>query len=89
MASHISATAASRNFSSVLDRVEHQREHIVVERGGKPICTITPASPPLRTMAEIVALLRELELPDATFARDVRAIARRQPRARRRSPWGR
>ncbi len=89
MPSHVSATVASRNFSSVLDRVEHHGEHIVVERGGRPICTISPAAPLRRTLDELAALLRDLAPPDATFARDVRQIARKQPRMSRKSPWGR
>jgi prevent-host-death family protein len=89
MRSTISATDASRNFSSLLDRVQHHRDEFVVERAGTPVCTITPAAPMRSTMADLVAFLREHPLPDATFAEDVRAISRRQPRAATRSPWER
>ncbi len=89
MRSRMTATAASRNFSSVLDRVQHHGERIVVERDGEAVCEIVPALPLRRTMTEIAQLLRDLEPPDEAFARDVREVARKQARASRKSPWGR
>ena len=89
MRSTITATAASRNFSSLLDRVQHHGEEFVVERAGEPICNIVPAAPLRRTVADLNAFLRDVPAPDADFARDVRAMARRQPRAERKSPWER
>jgi len=89
MISRITATEASRNFSSVLDRVEHRRERFVVVRGGEDICTISPAGPTRRTVADLVAFLRDVPVPDPGYARIVRDAARKQERTSRRSPWGR
>lgn len=89
MRSSISATFASRSFSAVLDRVEHGREEIVVERAGEPVCAIVPVFPSRRTMGELAALVAELGPVDAGFARDVRTIQRRQGRTTKRSVWDR
>ena len=40
----ITATQAARNFSEVLDAVEHRNETFVVVRNGHPVARIAPAS---------------------------------------------
>jgi prevent-host-death family protein len=39
----LSATEAARDFSAVLDRVEHDGETFVVTRHGTPVARIAPA----------------------------------------------
>jgi len=55
----ISATEAARNFSEVLDAVEHRHETFVVIRKGRSVARITPA----------VA-----HRPDATWGRELRTM---------------
>jgi len=38
----VNATEAARNFSEMLDSVEHRRESYIVTRGGKPVARILP-----------------------------------------------
>jgi prevent-host-death family protein len=38
----VNATEVARNFSEVLDGVEHRQQTYVVTRGGRPIARITP-----------------------------------------------
>lgn len=40
----VTATEAARNFSDLLDAVEHRSESFVVRRGGKAIARISPAA---------------------------------------------
>lgn len=40
----ITATEAARNFSDVLDAVEHRNQTFVVVRDGHPVARIAPAS---------------------------------------------
>ena len=60
MKSHVSATQAVRQFSDLLNRVRYRGEEFIIERGGEPMCTISPLKPPTCTGAELVALLRSL-----------------------------
>jgi len=52
----ISATDAARNFSDVLDAVEHRHEHYTVVRRGRVVAQISPMVG--RGGAELKALLR-------------------------------
>lgn len=76
MTRRISATKAAREFSDILDRVEHAGEEFVVERHGRVVATISPATPGGRTHVTIGDLLHALEgtpIPDATFIADMKA----------------
>jgi prevent-host-death family protein len=53
----LNATEAARNFSEVLDGVEHRQQTYVVTRGGKPIARITPV--PSTNGLEVKRLLRD------------------------------
>lgn len=87
MAKRITATAAARDFSDVLDRVEHRGDEFVVERHGRAVATITPVTPPRRAKwGELLALLDDLPRPDAAFVRDLKKLRREQPRLPR-DPW--
>jgi antitoxin (DNA-binding transcriptional repressor) of toxin-antitoxin stability system len=67
MKSHISATQAARQFSDLLNRVHYRGEEFVIERGGEPVCTLSPLKPATCSGAELLALLRSLPKPDAGF----------------------
>ncbi len=49
----ITARDASRGFSALLDRVEHDGEEYTIERGGRVIARIVPAT--TRTVAGFLA----------------------------------
>jgi prevent-host-death family protein len=53
----VNATVVARNFSEVLDGVEHRRQTYVVTRAGKPIARITPV--PSANGLEVKRLLRD------------------------------
>jgi antitoxin (DNA-binding transcriptional repressor) of toxin-antitoxin stability system len=86
MKSRISATQAARTFSDLLNRVHYRGEEFVIERGGEPICTISPVKPLSCTGADIAALLQSLPKPDAAFWDSVEE-ATKQYSELPRSPW--
>lgn len=89
METRVSATEAVRTFSDLLNRIRYRGEEFLVERGGEPVCRMTPATAPRRlTLRDLASLLRQLPSPDAEYASDVRRAARSQGRLPR-SPWGR
>jgi antitoxin (DNA-binding transcriptional repressor) of toxin-antitoxin stability system len=89
METRVSATEAVRTFSDLLNRIRYRGEEFVVERGGEPVCRMTPATAPRRlTLRQLASLLREVPSPDAKYASDVRRAVRSQRRLPR-SPWGR
>ena len=69
MKSRISATQAARSFSDLMNRVRYRGEGFIVERGGKPICEILPATPLKFSGAELANLLRSLPKPDGITSR--------------------
>ena len=75
----LSATAAARNFSEVLNRVRYRGERFVVERGGVPIVELRPIAPPRCTGADLAALMRSLPPIDAEYLDAVEEVARSQP----------
>jgi antitoxin (DNA-binding transcriptional repressor) of toxin-antitoxin stability system len=89
MTTHVSATKAVRSFSDILNRIRYRAEEFVVERGGEPVCRMTPAAPVKRlSLRDLAALLREIPEPDSAYASGVRRAARSQRRLPQ-SPWGR
>jgi antitoxin (DNA-binding transcriptional repressor) of toxin-antitoxin stability system len=79
MKSSISATAAARSFSELLNRVRYRGESFVVERGGKPICEILPTRPAKFSGAELANLLRSLPKPDEEYLAAVEDAIAKQP----------
>ena len=79
MKSHISATKAARSFSELMTRVRDRGESFVVERGGKPICEILPATPPKFSGAELANLLRSLPKPGEEYLAVVEDLIAKQP----------
>jgi antitoxin (DNA-binding transcriptional repressor) of toxin-antitoxin stability system len=68
----LSATEVARNFSSVLDDVEHAGQRVRIERHGHVVAELGPPSVERRcTWGELVDLLQRLEQPDTHFARDL------------------
>ena len=65
----ITATDASRAFSTLLDKAEHG-ETTVVTRGGKRVAIIAPS--PANNGSEVIELLTSTKV-DPQFADDVRA----------------
>ena len=87
MAKRITATAAAREFSHVLDRVEHGGDEFVVERHGRAVATIAPVTTARRAKwGDVVAVLDALPRPDAAFGRELKKARRDQPRLPR-DPW--
>jgi len=80
----ISATAAARGFSEVLNRVKYQGTSFEVERGSEVIARIVPAkaSSPVK-MSELNRLFARLpRLEDAeaeAFERDLEVVRRALP----------
>jgi hypothetical protein len=57
----LSSTELAKSLSDVLNRVHYQRETVIVERGGKPLCQLSPVpgSPDFQ-LSDLVALLDSL-----------------------------
>jgi len=88
MKSHISATEAARKFSDLLNRVQYQGEEFIVERGGEPLCRITPVGASKRTVADLVRVLRSVPKPDEGYWKAVEGAIKSQPKPPR-PPWPR
>ena len=68
----LSATELAKRLSDVLNRVYYQRETVIVERGGKPLCQLTPVPRPLDFhLSDLVALLDSLPAPGEEWAEAV------------------
>ena len=67
----ISATDAARNFSDLLDAVEHRGEHFTVLRRGKVIARLEPATP--RGGRDLKAAMRR-HLADETWGDELAEV---------------
>ena len=68
----LSATELAKRLSDVLNRVHYQRETVIVERGGKPLCQLTPVPASLDFhLSDLVALLDSLPSPGEEWAEAV------------------
>jgi prevent-host-death family protein len=67
----VNATEAARNFSEVLDGVEHRGQSYLVTRGGKPVARITPV--PAANGRAAKRLLRD-HRPDPAWAGELAAL---------------
>ena len=88
MESHISATEAVRTFSDLMNRVRYRGESFVVERGGEPICRISPAGASVVTLRNLAALLSKAPRPDKRFLDQLERLSRKQPSVPK-GPWER
>ena len=75
----ISATDAARNFSDLINRVYYKGETFVVERGGEPVCEISPVAPTKFTGADFVELLSSLPRPDREYFDLLEELNKGQP----------
>jgi prevent-host-death family protein len=71
--SEVSATDAARNFSDILDAVEHRGERFTVVRRGKVVARIEPVG--AGQGRDVKAMLRR-HRSDAAFAGDVASVRR-------------
>ena len=67
----VSATDAARNFSDILDAVEHQGEHFTILRRGKVVAQLDPVS--TGRGADVKALLRR-HRRDPEFTTDIASV---------------
>ena len=81
----ISATEAARNFSRVLDLLEHESEEIIVVRNKQPVAKLVPGAPRLTALEALADLYRTL--PDKEGARWLGDSRRVERRRRMRDPW--
>lgn len=73
----ITAAEAARNFSRLLDLLEHGDEEIVVVRNNRPVAKLVPCSPRMTALEALADLYRTL--PDkegAAWIRDSRKMHR-------------
>ncbi len=82
----ISATAAARSFSELISRVCYKGETYVVEKGGRPMCELSPVESDRFTGADFLAILGTLPKPAEEFLAAVEEAARRQSTLEP-SPW--
>lgn len=84
----ISATAASRSFSRLLDRIQ-AGGRFVVHRHGRDVCVMTPPPVQARRASECLDLLRARApvLLDDGFGADLLEILAAEP-VEERPPWG-
>jgi len=68
----LTATELARKLSDVLNRVYYQGETVVVERGGKPVCQLTPAPAPLAfQLSDLVTLFDSMSAAGEEWAEAV------------------
>lgn len=67
----VSATDAARNFSDILDAVEHRGEHFTIVRRGKVVAQLDPVS--TGRGADVKALLRSSSR-DPGFRHDIESM---------------
>jgi prevent-host-death family protein len=67
----VSATDAARNFSDILDAVEHRGEQYTVVRRGRPVARLQPV--PHGEGSDVKAALRA-HRPDRAWAADLAAV---------------
>lgn len=82
----ISATAAARSFSELVSRVCYKGETYLIEKGGRPMCELSPVESSRFTGADFLALLGTLPKPGAEFLDTVEEVIRHQAKIEP-SPW--
>ena len=88
METKISATEAARNLSDIINRVVYRGEEFIVERGGEPMCKISPVGPRRCTLADLIELFEKAPKPDDEYLDILEDITRNQPPVPE-SPWAR
>ena len=67
----ISATEAARNFSEVLDAVEHRHEEFTVTRNGRTVARISPVTGPSGRAVKDALLSHR---PDPSWAEELDSL---------------
>jgi len=83
----ITATEAARNFSKLLDDIEHGRRRFTVTRGGRPIATVEPAGPRSVTVRDLLDGIRRAPRPDDRFGEDLQRARRALGTLSTDDPW--
>ena len=85
----VTATEAARNFSRMLDLLEHESEEIVVLRNNQPVAKLVPGAPRMTALEALGDLHRTL--PDAEGGAWPEDASRMDRRLRKqvRDPWAR
>jgi len=86
MESHVSIAEVVQTFPEMIERVQSQGEVFIVERGGEPVCRITPVTPARATVRDLLELLRTAPRPDDGWCDAVEEAVRTQPVASE-DPW--
>ena len=83
----ITATEAARNFSRVLDMLEHGSEEIVVLRNNHPVAKLIPGAPRMTALEALADLYRTL--PDDEGSAWLKDAGKLDQSLRRqvRDPW--
>ena len=90
MAKTISATEAARSFADVLTRVSHKGEEFIVERGGEPVCRISPVGPATRSTAgDLARAIAAISWPDPEYFKILSELVRKQDKISLEDPWAR
>jgi antitoxin (DNA-binding transcriptional repressor) of toxin-antitoxin stability system len=87
MATRIDVSELAKSLAHVLERVRDTGETFVVEQGGKPVASISPA--PVgwgRKPSEWPEHIKSLRMPDPEFADDLAWVRANQPPMPE-SPW--
>ena len=87
MSHRVTASAAARQFSDLLNRVRYEGETFVITRGGEEVGQLAPppSARPM-TLRGLFELLSREASPDPDFASDLEAIQRDQPPVGE-TPW--
>ena len=88
MKTRVTATETARQFSEILNRVAYQGETFIVERGGRPICEISPIESEGLSTRELVEILSSSPRPDKAYFKTLEKITRKQAPVAP-SPWER
>ena len=83
----VTATEAARNFSRMLDLLEHGSEEIVVLRNNHPVAKLVPGAPRMTALEALADLYRTLaDAEGAAWLEDAKRVDRRL-RKQIRDPW--
>lgn len=83
----VTATEAARNFSRMLDLLEHGSEEIVVLRNNQPVAKLVPGAPRMTALEALADLYRTLPDAEGTgWLEDTKRVDRRL-RKQIRDPW--
>jgi antitoxin (DNA-binding transcriptional repressor) of toxin-antitoxin stability system len=91
METRVTSNEATAQFAELLKRVRDEGETVVIEEGGRAVCTMQPVKCNREaTLAEIVASLQSGPTPDNGYAKDVEDFVAAMNRpALPESPWDR